>query len=96
MRREGNVAPEIYEGLLMLQHRGQDSAGIVTTDWGKFREHKQNGLVKDVFDASVMETLTVSAATQFCGGRLVRGHICSHISPKFNEFGRLSSFTPHA
>lgn len=26
-RQEGNVAPEIYEGLLMLQHRGQDSAG---------------------------------------------------------------------
>ena len=26
-RQEGDVAPEIYEGLLMLQHRGQDSAG---------------------------------------------------------------------
>lgn len=40
---------EIYEGLLMLQHRGQDSAGMVTTDGHRFREHKDNGLVREVF-----------------------------------------------
>lgn len=40
---------DLYEGLLMLQHRGQDSAGMVTTDWNKFVEHKANGLVRDVF-----------------------------------------------
>ncbi len=40
---------ELYEGLLMLQHRGQDSAGMVTTDWERFAEHKDNGLVRDVF-----------------------------------------------
>lgn len=40
---------ELYEGLLMLQHRGQDSAGMVATDWHKFAEYKDNGLVKDVF-----------------------------------------------
>lgn len=39
----------------MLQHRGQDSAGMVCTDWFKFREKKDNGLVKDVF--SKKETL---------------------------------------
>ena len=59
-RREGDVAAEIYEGLLMLQHRGQDSAGIVSTDWNKFHEHKANGLVKDVFDKETMSTLTVT------------------------------------
>lgn len=37
---DGAAGPEIYEGLLMLQHRGQDSAGIVTFDGNKFREHK--------------------------------------------------------
>lgn len=36
-RHEGNVSAEIYEALLMLQHRGQDSAGMVTTNWQKFR-----------------------------------------------------------
>ncbi|KXZ51400.1 hypothetical protein GPECTOR_12g362 [Gonium pectorale] len=46
---EGNANVELYEGLLMLQHRGQDSAGMVTTDWSRFKEHKENGLVKDVF-----------------------------------------------
>lgn len=48
-KTEGNANVELYEGLLMLQHRGQDSAGMVTTDWTKFKEYKANGLVKDVF-----------------------------------------------
>ncbi|KAJ9512476.1 hypothetical protein QJQ45_018769 [Haematococcus lacustris] len=48
-KHEGSVNVELYEGLLMLQHRGQDSAGMVTTDWNKFKEYKENGLVKDVF-----------------------------------------------
>lgn len=48
-KTNGNASVELYEGLLMLQHRGQDSAGIVTTDWDKFKEYKGNGLVKDVF-----------------------------------------------
>ena len=34
----------------MLQHRGQDSAGMVTLKDGKFIEYKANGLVKDVFN----------------------------------------------
>ena len=46
----------------MLQHRGQDSAGMVTTDWSKFYEHKANGLVKDVFDSKIeMDKLKGSA-----------------------------------
>lgn len=57
-KRDGPVAVELYEGLLMLQHRGQDSAGMVTTDWEKFREHKENGLVKDVFaDQSLLDKM---------------------------------------
>lgn len=47
----GDANIEIYEGLLMLQHRGQDSAGMVTTNWSKFFEYKANGLVKDVFSS---------------------------------------------
>lgn len=54
-KHEGPVNVELYEALLMLQHRGQDSAGMVTTDWEKFKEYKENGLVKDVFeDEAVM------------------------------------------
>lgn len=56
---EGPVNVELYEGLLMLQHRGQDSAGMVTTDWNRFKEYKENGLVKDVFaKQDVMDSMT--------------------------------------
>mmetsp|Transcript_9878 Transcript_9878/g.35203 ORF Transcript_9878/g.35203 Transcript_9878/m.35203 type:complete len:580 (+) Transcript_9878:71-1810(+) len=57
-KAQGAAAFELYEGLLMLQHRGQDSAGMVTTDWDHFVEKKDNGLVKDVFHSkSVMDKL---------------------------------------
>ncbi|KAF6266098.1 hypothetical protein COO60DRAFT_1266044 [Scenedesmus sp. NREL 46B-D3] len=67
-KQEGAVNVELYEGLLMLQHRGQDSAGMVTTDWSKFREYKDNGLVKDVFaKKSVMDKLAGEATAARCG-----------------------------
>lgn len=52
-----NVAQEIYDGLLTLQHRGQDSAGIVTFD-DHFHLKKGNGLVRDVFRTKNMMRLT--------------------------------------
>lgn len=55
--RNEDVFAEIYDGLLMLQHRGQDASGIVTYTGDNFREHKANGLVKDVFNAQVAKTL---------------------------------------
>lgn len=44
-----NVALEIYEALTMLQHRGQDSAGMVTFDGRYFHARKSSGLVREVF-----------------------------------------------
>ncbi|UWS81238.1 amidophosphoribosyltransferase [Phaeobacter sp. G2] len=55
--RQHEVFAELYDGLLMLQHRGQDASGIVTYTGEFFRESKANGLVKDVFNASDAETL---------------------------------------
>ncbi|MGB1198899.1 MAG: amidophosphoribosyltransferase [Thalassotalea sp.] len=43
------VGQAIYDGLTVLQHRGQDAAGIVTINDNTFRLRKGNGLVKDVF-----------------------------------------------
>jgi amidophosphoribosyltransferase len=43
------VSQNIYDGLTVLQHRGQDAAGIVTIHNNTFRLRKGNGLVKDVF-----------------------------------------------
>jgi amidophosphoribosyltransferase len=51
----------LYDGLLVLQHRGQDAAGIVTCDGNTFFMHKSNGLVKDVFQTRHMRSLIGNA-----------------------------------
>ncbi|BDT74227.1 amidophosphoribosyltransferase (plasmid) [Comamonadaceae bacterium OS-4] len=47
----------IYDALLLLQHRGQDAAGIVTQQDRKFFMHKAKGMVKDVFRTRNMRSL---------------------------------------
>ncbi len=47
----------IYDALLLLQHRGQDAAGIVTQQENKFFMHKAKGMVKDVFRTRNMRAL---------------------------------------
>jgi amidophosphoribosyltransferase len=49
-----DVAAQLYDGLTVLQHRGQDAAGIATANGSKLRVHKGNGLVSDVFDEASM------------------------------------------
>ncbi|MGR5095290.1 amidophosphoribosyltransferase [Vibrio maritimus] len=51
------VNQSIYDALTVLQHRGQDAAGIVTIESNRFRLRKANGLVKDVFEAKHMQRL---------------------------------------
>ncbi len=47
----------IYDALLLLQHRGQDAAGIVTQQERKFFMHKAKGMVRDVFRTRNMRAL---------------------------------------
>ncbi|MBA4194202.1 MAG: amidophosphoribosyltransferase [Comamonadaceae bacterium] len=47
----------IYDALLLLQHRGQDAAGIVTQQGRKFFMHKAKGMVRDVFRTRNMRSL---------------------------------------
>jgi amidophosphoribosyltransferase len=47
----------IYDTLTVLQHRGQDAAGIMTSDNGKLNLRKDNGLIKDVFRTRHMRRL---------------------------------------
>jgi amidophosphoribosyltransferase len=52
-----NAAELAYYGLYALQHRGQESAGIVTCDNGCFHEYKRMGLVSQIFKDGVLEQL---------------------------------------
>ena len=47
----------LYDGLQVLQHRGQDAAGITTAEGGRFHMHKGPGLVRDVFRTRNMRNL---------------------------------------
>ena len=49
-----NAAELTYYGLYALQHRGQESAGIVTSDGRQFRVHKGMGLVSQLFDSQIL------------------------------------------
>ncbi|WP_024869389.1 amidophosphoribosyltransferase [Pseudoxanthomonas suwonensis] len=61
-----NVAGQLYDGLTVLQHRGQDAAGIATADGTRLRVHKDNGLVRDVFNAKAMSVLEGRVGIAHC------------------------------
>ena len=52
-----DVAGMTYYGLFSLQHRGQESCGIVVNDDGLFRSYKDTGLVVDVFTKDRLKNL---------------------------------------
>ncbi len=60
------VNQALFDALTVLQHRGQDAAGIITIDGGMFHLRKANGLVRDVFRNRHMQRLT---------GNLGIGHV---------------------
>jgi amidophosphoribosyltransferase len=60
-----NAAELTYFGLYALQHRGQESAGIVTCDGKQFRVHKGMGLVPQIFNGQILHGLV---------GRMAVGH----------------------
>ncbi len=53
----GPVNQLLYDSLLLLQHRGQDAAGIATSNGSQFNMYKAHGLVKDVFRTRNMRSL---------------------------------------
>jgi len=61
------VAQSLYDGLTVLQHRGQDAAGILTCDENGFvNMRKDNGLVKDVFFRRHMKRLNGNVGIAHC------------------------------
>lgn len=53
----GDVAEELYTGMLILQHRGQNGAGILTFDGNRFHIKKGGGLVSEVFNKDKISEL---------------------------------------
>ena len=62
-----NLASLCYYGLFALQHRGQESCGIVVNDDGVFSVHKDLGLLSDVFDRETLQ--------KFPQGTISVGHV---------------------
>jgi len=56
----------LYDGLLLLQHRGQDAAGIVTSEHNSFHMHKAPGMVSEVFRTRNMRSLTGNVGIAHC------------------------------
>ena len=63
---QDNVNQRLYDALTVLQHRGQDAAGIATDDGGRFRIRKDNGLVSEVFRAKHMKKLMGTMGIGHC------------------------------
>ena len=56
----------LYDGLLLLQHRGQDAAGIVTSEQATLHMHKGSGMVRDVFRTRNMRELAGNFGIAHC------------------------------
>ncbi len=61
------IASDVYYGLFALQHRGQESCGIVVNDDGLFNFYKDIGLVNDVFNQDIL--------TKLGEGSIAIGHV---------------------
>ena len=55
---KNEVASDLYEALTVIQHRGQDAAGIATSEEKKLNSRKQLGLVREVFREHHIQSLT--------------------------------------
>ena len=88
---QSSVNQTIYDALTVLQHRGQDAAGIVTIDRGAFRLRKANGLVKDVLKSNTCNAYKVMQVLAMCVIQLraVQAHLKRSLSMLTRHLGSL-------
>jgi amidophosphoribosyltransferase len=75
------VATALYDGLTVLQHRGQDAAGIATASGTQMRVHKGNGLVRDVFNDKAMALLEGRVGIAHCRYPTAGSEGCDEAQP---------------
>jgi len=61
LKNDKDIAATVYYGLYALQHRGQESCGIIVNDDGVFSSHKDTGLVSEVFTPEAIDRLGAGA-----------------------------------
>ncbi|HEX2246185.1 MAG TPA: amidophosphoribosyltransferase, partial [Arthrobacter sp.] len=75
------VAKLTYYGLYALQHRGQESAGIATSDGKRINVYKDMGLVSQVFDETTLNTLSGHIAVGHCRYSTTGGSTWANAQP---------------
>lgn len=80
-----DAAYEVADALLVLQHRGQDAAGIATFDGDTFHSFRGTGLVQEVFDSPVLATLEGSVAIGHTRYPTVGGGTASDAQPLYTN-----------
>mmetsp|Transcript_12144 Transcript_12144/g.18444 ORF Transcript_12144/g.18444 Transcript_12144/m.18444 type:complete len:579 (-) Transcript_12144:80-1816(-) len=76
----------IFDGLTVLQHRGQDAAGIVTSQRGRLHLRKDNGLVKDVFQRHHMMELTGNVGLGHVRYPTAGSSSCAEAQPLYTNY----------
>jgi len=76
----------IFDGLTVLQHRGQDAAGIVTSERRRLHLRKDNGLVKDVFQTHHMAELRGNVGLGHCRYPTAGSSSCAEAQPLYTNY----------
>lgn len=76
-----NPAYACYNGLLALQHRGQESCGIAVSDDGVMNYHKDMGLVTEVFNNSILDNLSGQMAVSHVRYSTAGGSVLENAQP---------------
>jgi len=83
---DDHVNQMLFDGLTVLQHRGQDAAGIVTSERGRLHLRKSNGLVKDVFHTHHMIDLRGNVGLGHCRYPTAGSSSCAEAQPLYTNF----------
>lgn len=83
---DAHVNQMLFDGLTVLQHRGQDAAGIVTSERGRLHLRKSNGLVKDVFHTHHMVDLRGNVGLGHVRYPTAGSSSCAEAQPLYTNF----------